>query len=215
MRVVVAGGHGRIALLLAEILAAGGHHIDALIRNPLHADDIRAAGANPVLCDLESAGVDEVVRLLTGADAAVFAAGAGPGSSAERKHTVDRGAAVLLASAAEHAGARRFVQISSMGVESAPDPARGEVWAAYLTAKAAAETDLQTRDLDWTILRPGMLSDESPTGRVRLARSVPRAAVSRADVAAVVAELLVSGARVHEIVEVIGGDTDIAAAVGG
>ena len=107
--------------------------------------------------------------LLSGADAAVFAAGAGPGSGALRKDSVDRAASVLLADAAGRAGVRRFVQISSMGAGAPPRPGTDEVWAAYMTAKTAAEADLRARDLDWTILRPGGLTDAPATGRIRLA----------------------------------------------
>ena len=215
MRVVIAGGHGRIALLLERLLTAGGHEVDALIRNPAQEGDVRSAGARPVVCDLESATLAAVGRVLGGAGAAVFAAGAGPGSGAARKDTVDRGAAVLLAAAAERSGVRRLVQVSSMGAGAPPDPGRGEVWAAYIAAKTAAEADLRGRDLDWTIIRPGVLTDSPATGRVRLAVSVPHAQVSRADVAAVLAELLPGPYRVGQTLELISGDTPIAAAVRG
>ncbi|HKA97111.1 MAG TPA: NAD(P)H-binding protein, partial [Streptosporangiaceae bacterium] len=169
MRVVIAGGHGKIALLLERVLAERGDHAVGLIRNPAQAADVRKAGAEAVVCDLEAASADEVAVLLSGADAVVFAAGAGAGSGAGRKDSVDRGASVLMAGAAERAGVRRFVQISSMGAGQPPQSGRGEVWAAYITAKTAAEDDLRSRDLDWTIVRPGGLTDAAATGRVRLA----------------------------------------------
>jgi nucleoside-diphosphate-sugar epimerase len=169
MRVVIAGGHGKIALLLERLLAGRGDQAVGLIRNPAHVADVQRAGAEAVVCDLEAAPADDVAVLLSGADAAVFAAGAGAGSGAPRKDSVDRAASVLMADAAERAGVRRFVQISSMGAGQPPRPGTDEVWAAYITAKTAAEDDLRSRDLDWTILRPGGLTDAPPTGRIRLA----------------------------------------------
>ena len=213
MHVVIAGGHGKIARLLAELLAANGHRADSLIRNPQHEDDIRAVGAVPVLCDLENASAAEIEAVVAGADAVVFAAGAGPGSGIARKDSVDRGAAVALAEAAERSGVRRFVQISSMGVDEPPQPGTDEVWAAYLVAKAAAERDLRNRDLDATILRPGRLTDDPATGHVLLAPSVPRADIPRADVAAVIAELLTTTAGIGQTVELISGESEIPAAV--
>src|SRR5215813_7751359 len=191
MRVVIAGGHGKIALLLEGLLAGRGDQAVGLIRNPAHAADVQKAGAGAVVCDLEAASAEEVAALLSGADAVVFAAGAGPGSGIPRKDSVDRGASVLMADAAERAGVRRFVQVSTMGAGQPPRPGTDDVWAAYITAKTAAEDDLRTRDLDWTILRPGRLTDAPATGRIRLAPPpVPRGAVPRADAAAVIAALL-------------------------
>jgi uncharacterized protein YbjT (DUF2867 family) len=216
MRVVVAGGHGKIALLLERLLAGRGDQAVGLIRNPAHAADVQQAGAEAVVCDLEAASADDVAVLLSGADALVFAAGAGPGSGAPRKDSVDRGASVLMADAAERAGVRRFVQISSMGAGQPPRPGTDEVWAAYITAKTAAEDDLRSRDLDWTILRPGRLTDAPATGQVRLAAPpVPRGAIPRADVAAVIAGLLDEPGARHQTLELTGGDTPIAAAVRG
>ena len=144
----------------------------------------------------------------------VFAAGAGPGSGAPRKDSVDRAAAVLMADAAEQAGVRRFVQVSAMGADQPPRPGSDEVWAAYITAKTAAEADLRARDLDWTILRPGRLTDAPGTGTVRLATPpVPAGAVPRADVAAVIAALLDEPGTWHQTLELVGGDSPVAAAV--
>jgi uncharacterized protein YbjT (DUF2867 family) len=146
--------------------------------------------------------------MLSGADAVVFAAGAGPGSGIPRKDSVDRAGSVLMADAAQQAGVRRFVQVSSMGAGSPPQAGRGEVWAAYIAAKTAAEADLRSRDLDWTILRPGHLTDDPAAGRVRLAAPpVPAGAVSRADVAAVIAALLHEPGTSHQTLELVGGDT--------
>jgi uncharacterized protein YbjT (DUF2867 family) len=214
MRVVIAGGHGKIALLLERLLAGRGDQAVGLIRNPAHVADVQAAGAEAVICDLEAASADDVAALLAGADAVVFAAGAGPGSGAPRKDSVDRAAAVLMADAAERAGARRFVQVSSMGAGTPPRPSSEEVWAAYITAKTAAEDDLRARDLDWTILRPGGLTDAAATGRIQLAPPpVPRGTVPRADVAAVIAALLDDPGTRHQTLELVSGDSPVASAV--
>src|SRR5215468_2133319 len=205
MRVVIAGGHGKIALLLERLLAGRGDQAVGLVRNPAHVADVQKAGAEAVVCDLETASATEVAVLLSGASAVVFAAGAGPGSGAPRKDSVDRGASVLMADAAERAGVRRFVQISTMGAGQPPRPGTDEVWAAYITAKTAAEDDLRSRDLDWTILRPG---------RIRLAPPpVPRGAVPRADAAAVIAALLDEPGTRHQTLELVGGDSLVATAV--
>ncbi len=214
MRVVIAGGHGKIALLLERLLAERGGQAVGLIRNPAQAADVRKAGAEAVVCDLEAASAEDVAALLSGADAVVFAAGAGAGSGAPRKDSVDRAASVLMADAAERAGVRRFVQVSSMGAGRPPRPRSDEVWAAYLTAKTAAEADLRARDLDWTILRPGGLTDAPATGRIRLAAPpVPGGTVPRTDVAAVIAALLDEPGSRHQTLELVGGDSPVAAAV--
>ncbi|AMW20963.1 NAD(P)H-binding protein [Mycobacteroides chelonae] len=214
-KVVIAGGHGQIAAHLIRLLAERGDTAVALIRNPDHAADIRAWGGDPLLLDLESADVSAVADALAGADAAVFAAGAGPGSGAARKDTVDRAAAVLLADAAERAQVRRFIQISAFGA-GGPVPTEGdESWIAYVIAKTAAEEDLRARNaLDWTILRPGLLTDERPTGSVTLSAStIERGSVPRADVAAVVAELLTAPNTVHDILFLTGGASPITSAI--
>ncbi|MFD7979606.1 SDR family oxidoreductase [Streptomyces sp. NPDC059071] len=212
MRVVIAGGHGQIALRLERLLAAGGHQPVGIIRRPEQEADLRAAGAEAVVLDLESASVDEVAAALEGADAAVFAAGAGPGSGAQRKETVDRGAAVLLADAAERAGVRRFLVVSSMGARSGHEG--DAVFDAYLRAKGAADDDVRAREgLDWTILRPGMLTDDAGTGMVRLAASTGRGPIPRDDVAAVLAELLDTPATAGLTLELISGSTPVAVAV--
>lgn len=206
MRVVIAGGHGKIALLVERLLAARGDSATALVRNPDHFAEVLDAGAVPVHCDLEATDVASVAQFLNGADAAIFAAGAGPGSGVERKDTVDRGAAVMFADAAELAGVRRFVQISTAGIGRSTGD---EVFDAYLAAKGAAEDDLRGRDLDWTIVRPGRLTDDEPTGLVELAETPLRGSVARADVAAVVVAVLDRPATVRRTYELITGSTPI------
>ncbi|WP_433325578.1 SDR family oxidoreductase [Spirillospora sp. CA-294931] len=214
MNVVIAGGHGQIALRLARVLAARGDTVLSLIRNPDHGDDVRGSGAGPVVCDLERASVDELADHLTGADAVVFAAGAGPGSGKARKDTVDRAASVLLAEAAERAGVPRFVQISAMGADSDPSPGLEEVWGAYLKAKGEAEDDLRARALDWVILRPGRLTDDAGTGMVRLGEPMlGRGEVTRDDTALVVAGLLAAPGVTRRTLELLNGDVPVSEAV--
>ncbi|MFJ6571516.1 SDR family oxidoreductase [Streptomyces sp. NPDC091292] len=212
MRIVIAGGHGQIALRLERLLAARGDEVAGIIRRPEQSGDLLAAGAEPVVCDLESASVEDVARHLAGADAAVFAAGAGPGSGVGRKDTVDRGAAVLFADAAEAAGVRRYVVVSSMGADA--EHPGDEVFDAYLRAKGAADDDVRARaGLDWTILRPGMLTNDAGTGLVRLEVDTGRGPVPRDDVAAVIAELVDTPATSGLTLELISGSAPVGVAV--
>lgn len=213
MRVAIAGGHGQVALLLERRLAESGHEVVALIRNPAHEGDVRATGATPVVLDLEQSGVDELARAVADTDAVVFAAGAGPGSGAVRKDTVDRAAAVLLADAAEAAGVPRYVMVSGMGVERA-DPTSDDVFQAYLRAKAAADADLRARaGLVWTVVRPGRLTDDPPTGRVELGPDLPRGAIPRADVAEVLLAVLESPDADRRQFDVVSGNVPVRDAV--
>ncbi|MFE3765040.1 SDR family oxidoreductase [Streptomyces sp. NPDC059104] len=212
MRIVIAGGHGQIALRLEPLLAARGYEVAGIIRDPEQGADLRAAGAEPVLCDLESASVEHVAGILQGADVAVFAAGAGPGSGAERKDTVDRAAAVLFADAAERARVRRFLMVSSMGADARHDG--GEVFDFYLRAKGEADDHVRTRlGLEWTVLRPGALTDDAGTGLVRLEARPRPGAVAREDVAAVLAELVDTPATAGLTLELVSGSTPVSVAV--
>ncbi|RKN46728.1 NAD(P)H-binding protein [Streptomyces hoynatensis] len=214
MRIVIAGGHGKIARRLERLLAGRGDQVAGLIRDQNQAADLLEAGAEPVVCDLEAAGPEEVARHLAGADAAVFAAGAGPGSGAARKETVDRAAAVLFADAAVRVGVRRFLVVSAMGVDQEPPPGTDPVFAAYLRAKGAADAEIRGRaELDWTILRPGRLTDEPGTGRVLLAEGGPRGSVPREDVAAVLAELIDQPTTAGRVLDLVSGETAVAEAV--
>ncbi|CAN5870944.1 NAD(P)H-binding protein [soil metagenome] len=212
MHVVIAGGHGQIALLLERRLADNGDDAVGLVRNVDHVSELEELGAHAAVVDLEESSVDELVAVLNGSEAVVFAAGAGPGSGAARKETVDRDGAALLADAAEQAGIRRYLLVSSMGVDGA-DPDSEDAFQVYLRAKAAAEENLRSRDLDWTIVRPGRLTDETATGRVRLAESVERGDIPRDDVAAVLHALLTSGGAVGRVLELVGGDDEVDEAV--
>lgn len=214
MDVAIAGGHGKIGLLLAERLSGQGHRVRALVRKPEQAAEVEAAGAVAVIVDLEQTTVDELSEAIAGADAVVFAAGAGPGSGAARKYTVDRNGSVLLADAAQRAGVRRFVQISAMGTGEPLAPGGDEAWRAYLDAKTQAEDDLRSRELDWTILRPGRLVDSAPAGSVTLSTGkVGRDSIARADVAAAIAAILPAANTVHTTLELVEGTTPIAEAV--
>jgi uncharacterized protein YbjT (DUF2867 family) len=213
MDVAIAGGHGKVALRLARLLSSGGHRVRAVIRNPDHAADVEAAGAEPVLLDLEAlAGVADLADAVRGADAVVFAAGAGPGSGPERKRTVDFGAAVKLIAAADAAGVDRYVMVSTMGADS-PE-ARDQAMRPYFLAKGEADGALRASDLAWTIVRPGSLTDDPGTGRAVVAEHLDRwGSIPRDDVAAVLAAVLTEGLAVRRTFEVISGETPIAEAL--
>jgi nucleoside-diphosphate-sugar epimerase len=207
VRVAIAGAHGKIAMRLIGLLAAGGDTVVGLVRNPDHAADVGRQGASAVVCDLESATVDEVARAIGGADAAVFAAGAGPGSGAARKLTMDRDGAIKLLDAATAAGVRRYAIISSVGAESPPDG--DDSFSVYLRAKAEADQAVQASDRDWTIIRPGRLTDDPGTGRVRIDSAPFRGQVPRDDVAAVLAGLLGDRRAARQLLYVSGGEQPV------
>ena len=211
MRVVIAGGHGKIALITAGLLSARGDSVAGIIRNPDHADELRVAGAEPIVVDLEDTTNGVVSTHLRDADAVIFAAGAGPGSGAARKETVDRDAAILLADAAEAVGVQRYLMISAMGADAeAPDDAGDEVFVAYLRAKGAADDVIRSRaNLLTTIVRPGLLTDDEPTGRVTVAERTGRGSIPRADVAAVLVAVLDAPQTAGTTFDVISGDNEI------
>jgi uncharacterized protein YbjT (DUF2867 family) len=214
VQVVIAGAHGKIGLRLVALLAGRGDVVTGVVRNPDHRGDVERAGGTVAVVDLESATAEELAVHLADADAVVFTAGAGPGSGVARKDTVDRAAAELLAEAARLAGVRRYLLVSSTGVDEPLDPGRDEVWAAYVKAKKAAEEALRATDLDWTILRPGRLTDDPGTGRVLLSPPpVERADVTRDDTAAVLAALLDSPGSVGKVLELREGEDEVHEAV--
>src|SRR4051794_25465940 len=185
MDIVIAGGHGRIALDLERLLANAGHRVRGLIRTPDQGADLQAAGAEPVLADLEALDVDALAQLLGHADAIVFAAGAGAGSGPQRKWTVDYAGAVKLMEVARRNGGGRYVIVSSMGADpEAPDDG---AFGTYLRAEGQADQKLVESGLAYTIVRPGGLTDDPPTGRVSAGPDVGRGRIPRADVAAVLA----------------------------
>jgi uncharacterized protein YbjT (DUF2867 family) len=210
VQVVIAGGHGQIALHLERLLADSGHRVLALIRSREQDSDVREAGAEPVICDLEQE--DDLTHYVRGADAVVFAAGAGPGSGPERKKTVDLDGAVKLIDAARHAGAHRYLIVSSVG---AHDPSSGpEQMRPYLEAKAEADRRLADSGLDWTIVRPGRLTNEPGTGRVLLSDDMSTyGEVPREDVARVLAACLGDPAAIGKTFVLVSGETPVDEAV--
>ena len=211
MRVAIAGGHRQIALRLATLLSTRGDQVVALIRNPEHAADVEHAGAEPAVVDLERASEAEVAEAISGADAVVFAAGAGPGSGPARKETMDYGGAVKLVAAAKQAGIHRYLIVSSMGAD--PDAPGEDTFSVYLRAKGRADDAVRASGLDVTVVRPGGLTNDPGTGRVRLGEKLPRGQVTRDDVAAVLVAVLDSPSTVGRTFDLIGGDTPIAEAV--
>ena len=211
MEIAIAGAHGQIARRLTRLLAARGDRVRGLIRNPDHTEDVRSDGADPVVCDLEHAAPEEIAAAIAGADAVVFAAGAGPGSGATRKFTMDRDGAISLLAAAQAADVPRYVIVSSIGAESPPDGDDG--FSVYLRAKSEADAAVRASDRRWTIVRPGRLTDEPGTGRVRLDTEPFRGEVSRDDVAAVLAAVLAEPQSQGATLYVNGGDVPIAEAL--
>lgn len=203
MKVTVVGAHGKVAMHLHPILRKKGHDVRGIIRNPDQSDDLRELGVEPVVCDVEKE--DDISEAVGEADAVIFAAGAGPGSGAERKFTVDRDGAVKLIEAAKKNGIDRYVMISAMGLD---EPRGNEVFQAYQQAKKEADEALKESGLDYTIIKPGRLTNENGTGQVALLPNLPRAEIPRQDVAGVLADVLetpeLSG---HELALTTGNET--------
>jgi uncharacterized protein YbjT (DUF2867 family) len=205
--IAIAGGHGKIALQLTRRLSSRGEVVISLIRNPGHVDDVRAHGGQPALCDLERATVPEIAAAVAGATATVFAAGAGPGSGAERKLTVDRDGAIKLLQAAVAAEVPRYLIISSIGAEDPPDG--DDVFSVYQRAKAEADAAVQASDREWTIVRPGRLTDEAGSDRVRIELEPFDGEIPRDDVAAVLDALLQEPRAARRILYVNSGETGV------
>jgi uncharacterized protein YbjT (DUF2867 family) len=211
MLVAIAGGHGQIALRLARLLSERGDGVRSLVRNPDHEADVRAAGGDPVVCDLEAADAPAVAAAVGDADAVVFAAGAGPGSGPDRKGTMDLGGAVKLIEAAKANGIRRYVIVSSRGAD--PSARGDDTFSVYLRAKGEADAELAASGLDHTIVRPGRLTNEPGTGRVAAAPDTGAGAIPRDDVAAVLAAVLHEPGTAGLTFELISGDAAIDDAV--
>ena len=210
MDVVIAGGHGQIGLKLLGLLAERGDRARGLIRNPGHAADVEAVGAEPVLCDMEAE--DDLAPFIAGAGAVVFAAGAGPGSGPERKRSVDLGAAVKLIEAAKAEGLRRYVMLSAIG--SGRPERWSEAMRPYYEAKTEADERVVASGLDYTILRPGGLTDDPGTGLIRVGEDLGGGQIPRADVAATLAAVLVTDSTVGKAFDLLAGDTPADEAVG-
>lgn len=209
MEVLVAGGHGQVAMRLLKLLADNGDHARGMIRKPEHAPDLQAIGAVPVLADLET---DDVREHIGTAHAIVFAAGAGPGSGPERKRTVDYGGAVKLIEAARELGVARYVMVSAMGTADVRNAA--EAMRPYLQAKKDADDALMESGLDWTVVRPGGLTDDPGTGKVDAARGLGRyGQITRDDTALTLFEVLRHDNTIRVGFDVLGGSTPVAEAV--
>lgn len=208
MKITIVGGHGSIAMLLHPMLTEKGHSVRGIIRKEEQADDLREAGAEPVICDIEKN--DDISEAVGNVDAVVFAAGAGPGSGIERKWTVDRDGAIKLIEAAKKNNISRYVMISAMGLKN---PRGNEVFRAYLKAKAEADEALRNSGLDYTIVKPGRLTDETGTGKITIGYDIPKKEIPREDVAAVLAEVLEIPNLVGEELELTSGHTPIAEAM--
>jgi uncharacterized protein YbjT (DUF2867 family) len=212
VNVLVAGGHGQIGLRLLRLLADEGHVARGLIRNPAHAADLEAAGAQPVVEDLEAGDADGVAAAVGDADAVVFAAGAGPGSGAARKRTVDLGGAVKLIEGCKRAGVERYLMVSAMGVDRADYPPQMEP---YYEAKRDADEALRDSGLAFTIVRPGRLTDDPGTGLIEVGTPLERGGeVTRDDVAATLLEVLRRPQTAGVTFDLLNGDAPIDEAVG-
>jgi uncharacterized protein YbjT (DUF2867 family) len=211
-RVIVIGGHGKVALQLARILTERGDEVTSVFRNPDHSDDVAATGAQPVAADIEQLDTDALAGLLTGHHTVVFSAGAGGGSPA-RTYAVDRDAAIRAIDAAAQAGVRRFVMVSYFGAGPDHGVPQGDPFFPYAEAKAAADAHLRASDLDWTVLGPGRLTLEPATGRITVGKG--KGEVSRADVALVVAATLHDDSTIRRTIEFNNGDIPIAEALAG
>ncbi|GGR13040.1 NAD-dependent dehydratase [Actinoplanes ianthinogenes] len=212
-RVLVVGGHGKVARLLLPLLIEAGHQVTAVFRNPVHRTDVADSGATPLVADVEALGVAELAELFAGHDAIVWSAGAG-GGNPPRTYSVDRDAAVRSMEAALRAGVRRYVMVSYFGSQIDHGVPAESSFFPYAEAKAAADTHLAQTALDWTILGPSRLTDDPPTGRIETAAEGATAgAVSRADVAAVVLETLRDPGTIHRTIRFNSGATPIADAL--
>jgi uncharacterized protein YbjT (DUF2867 family) len=211
MRIVTAGAHGQIARQFGRLVAQAGHDPIGIVRKPEQVPDLDADGVEAVLLDLEDTDVEALTEVVRGADAVVFAAGGGPDGNAARKETVDKGAAVMLADAAEAAGVRRYLMVSAMGTENA-DPESDDVFQVYLRAKQDADDHLRASGLDWTIVRPGRLTDDVPTGQVRVG-NLEGGSVTRGDVAHVLAEVLDADNTIGVAFDLLNGDTAVDEAI--
>ncbi|GAA4692162.1 SDR family oxidoreductase [Nocardioides nanhaiensis] len=212
-RIAVVGGHGQVALHLLSILGQAGHQPVALVRTEDHRADVEARGAELRLLDIEQQDAAAFAESFAGCEAVVFAAGGGADGNIERKRTVDLEGSLKSIEGARQAGIRRFVQLSAINVDEPVADDTEPVWRAYVEAKRDADAALRASELDWTIIRPGALTDDEPTGLVALGAEVPRAEVTRADVAAVLAAVLDAPATIGHQWNLVGGDVPVGQAV--
>lgn len=212
MRVVVIGGHGKVALHLERLLSDRGDRVTAVIRNPDHTQDVAATGAEPLVADVEHLGVDELAEVLRGHDAVVWSAGAG-GGDPERTYAVDRDAAIRSMDAAAQASVRRYVMVSYFGAGPDHGVPEDSSFFPYAEAKAAADAHLRSSALDWTILGPSSLTLDPGTGRIEVGEDVKGGQVPRKDVAAVAAAVLAEPSTIGKTIDFNTGPTPIADAI--
>jgi nucleoside-diphosphate-sugar epimerase len=211
--IAIVGGHGQIALHLIEQLRARHLDVVALVRNDAHVSDVEQRGATARRLDIEAQDADAFATAFEGCHAVVFAAGGGPDGNIERKRTVDLEGSLKSIDGARKAGIARFVQVSAIGVDLPLPEDTDDVWRAYVEAKRDADAALRESGLDWTIVRPGRLTDDPARGSVTLGDSVARGEVPRADVAAVIAEVLDTGAGIGRQWDLVTGEVPVAEAV--
>lgn len=212
-RIAIVGGHGKIALHLVALLAAKGHTPLALVRNLDYSAELEGIGATVGILDIEQSAAVDFAATFEGCDAIVFAAGGGPDGNIDRKRSVDLEGSLKSIDGAKIAGVRRFVQISAMGVDKPVAEDAGEVWAAYVEAKRDADVALRGSGLDWTIIRPGALTDDEPTGLITLAEETGHASIPRGDVAAVIAAVLDDPRTIDKQWEAVSGDASVDEAI--
>lgn len=212
-RISIVGGNGQIARLLHPLLVERHHTPVALVRSEAQRAELEALGAEVRILDIENSSADDFAAAFEGSHAVVFAAGGGPDGNIERKRTVDLEGALKTIEGARAAGIHRLVQVSAINVDEPVDDDASPVWKAYVAAKRDADVALRETSLDWTIIRPGMLTDDPPTGMISLAPDLERGSVPRADVAAVVAEVLDTGAGIGRQWDLVSGETPLAEAV--
>ncbi len=208
MKITIAGAHGNIAMLMHPLLKERGHEVRGLIRKPEQKEDLKNAGAEPVICDIEKE--DDISEAVGAADAVVFAAGAGPGSGAERKWSVDRDGAIKLIEAAKKNGINRYVMISAMGLD---EPRGSDVFQVYQKAKAEADEALKNSGLDYTIIKPGRLTDEPGTGKISLGKNLKSGEISREDVAHVLVHIIEKPELAGYTLDLISGNIPIEEAI--
>lgn len=211
--IVIVGGHGKVALLLARALHGQGHEVRSLIRRPEQSADVEGTGAVPYLLDIERSDVDDFVEAFADADAVVFSAGGGPDGNADRKRTVDLEGSLKSIEAAKRTGIARFVQVSAIGVDEPLPEGTDPVWRAYVEAKRDADAALRDSGLDWTVVRPGGLTDGPATDRIRVGKRLPGGRIARADVAALIVAVLQADSTIGAQFEVTSGDRTISDAI--
>lgn len=213
MRIAVVGGHGQVARRLHPVLVRGGHVPVALVRRAGYREELEGLGAEVRQVDIERDDADAFGAAFEGCDAVVFAAGGGPDGNVQRKRTVDLEGSLKSIEGAKEAGIRRFVQVSAMNVDDSPPAGTSEVWRAYVEAKRDADAALRGSGLDWTIIRPGRLTDDPGTGLVALGSDISRGDISRADVATVLAHVLTSDGAIGHQWNLVSGYTPISEAI--